>query len=1467
LEIGPKPTLLGMAEPILDGMTTRRRSSKSGRQDDDATALVEVQMSGFTVSHPVIPSSGGSPRGAVLLPSLREGQSDWQQMVSSLGALYGQGVAIDWATFDRQEQRRKLVLPTYPFQRQRYWLDAPKPQDRAAVRPLIDKVIQSPALQATIFEREFSTAALPFLADHRVYDKVVSPGACQLGLALSAAALHLGREHEVGLIDVILPQALVLSADGARTVQAIFTPTTGNERAAQYTFNVISFAATTALATEPIKADTHATGRVSAEQPPATVVDSANELATWQQRCDRPGNVAAFYTKLDDAQIALGPSFRWIRSLWQGQDQAAAHQGVETLAQLQRPDTLGDTTGYLLHPGLLDACFQVAGATRAADPQQETLLPFALAALHLHQPATGDSWWCHATPVGPYKWDLQLLDSTGGLVATLTGFEVRPATAEAIQGRDAWHDWLYQVTWQPRPYWGLPPAYLPTPSTVAPTLAAALPTLWAQQQGKQHQTLLAALEALSLEYVLAAFAQASFTFQPGTTWRTEQLARQLSVVPSYHRLFERLLAMLVEAEILRPERDSSRTSLNDSWRVLKMPTAIDPTARRQALQVQYGNSPELTLLARCGESLREVLRGVQEPLALLFPGGDTTVTTQLYTESPYAQVMNGLVQQVVRQAVAQLPAERGIRLLEIGAGTGGTTAGVLPLLPAAQTEYLFTDIGPAFLSKAQARFAGYGFVRYQPLDIEQPPTGQGFRRGQADLILAANVLHATRNLRDTLSHVHQLLQPGGQLVLVEGTKRSRWVDLTFGLTDGWWRFADSRQEHPLLTASQWQTLLADNGFYAIEVIEQEGQAVIVAQAAVRQAHRPLAEPAEPVEAWVLFADHQGVAAALADQLQQRGEDAVLVYADQAYHQSDAHVIHMRPDSEADYQRLLSTFPQLRGIVHLWSLDTPEAEVGTELVAVAQPRSGAVLHLVQALLQANCTLDALWLVTRNAQSVNDSDSLAGIAQSGLWGMGKVIALEHPELHCMCVDLDAALSPTQQAASLCAELVAPALETQIALRSAARYVARLAHFTPLSANRHLSPQATYLITGGLSGLGLATAEWLASQGATQLLLMGRSQPTSAAEAQLTELRNQGISVTVAQADVTNRVQVQATLDSIDPAYPLRGIIHAAGVLDDGALMQQSWARFAKVLAPKIQGAWHLHELSKALPLDFFVLFSSSASLLGKRGQANHAAANAMLDALAHFRRAQGLPALTINWGGWSEIGSAAELIRTQQTELASQGVGVIAPQQGIAALASLIAQPVAQVAVMPMQWSRYLATSAVPSAFLADFVDQVATASAPTPPTATPKTGSNIRERLSGAPAVERSTLLRTHIQQVVAQILGLPNLPAVQVGFQEMGLDSLMSIELKNRLERALQLSLPSTLAFEFPTVAELSTYILQNCLQFPSDSPPADATSSDSPPEVRKATASTPAEASDVSLLSSEDLLSFIAQEFEQAFQ
>ncbi len=742
--------------------------------------------------------------------------------------------------------------------------------------------------------------------------------------------------------------------------------------------------------------------------------------------------------------------------------------------------------------------------------------------------------------------------------------------------------------------------------------------------------------------------------------------------------------------------------------------AQHPTARYTAFDIAAVVAQQPALLPTFAAQLPTL-----QPLpSTTFPIDQATAALRLMQQAQHI----GKVVLTMPQSGATQP----LRILEIGAGTGGTTAGILPHLRGCNVEYHFTDLSPHFLNRAQEQFAAYPFVRYSTLDIEQSPAKQGFA-ADYDIIIAANVLHATKNLRQALTHARSLLRRDGLLVLLEGTAPQRWVDLTFGLTDGWWRFDDDvRSDYPLIDEGAWRDLLAETGFGDVATTAPYPalkQALIVAQT--------VGQP----ERWAIVGEHP----AFVDELRRRGEFVV---------------------ASADFSN-------------------------TDRVVAIETTPKTTLKLVQALAQ-----------TVNPPQLTLLTNFDNPDQATVWGMGKTIALEHPELNCLCLDVD-------DVAAAIATIQRESAETAIRLREGNCAVARLARYQPQPANQlTIRPDHGYLITGGTGGLGLAVADWLAGQGARFVTLIARNAPSPTAQKQIDALETQGVQVTVAQADVAERDQLARVLNRLDK--PLAGVIHAAGTLADGLLVQQTAGQFERVFRPKIQGAKYLHTLTQHQPLDFFVLFSSAASLLGSAGQANHAAANAYLDALAHQRRANGLPALSINWGAWSEIGSAAD----RQAQVAALGMGGIAPQDGIAVFEHLLTtQAPAQVGVVPIDWSRFDRRAP----FFADFGDRELSSSfgsAETQP-ATPDQ-SNIRVQLDALLPGQRYEQIEQVVSQLVGQVLAMSAAEvSTTTGFFNLGMDSLTSVELRTLVQKRFAVSVPSTLAFDYPTVTAIADYLLE----------------------------------------------------------
>ena len=369
-----------------------------------------------------------------------------------------------------------------------------------------------------------------------------------------------------------------------------------------------------------------------------------------------------------------------------------------------------------------------------------------------------------------------------------------------------------------------------------------------------------------------------------------------------------------------------------------------------------------------------------------------------------------------------------------------------------------------------------------------------------------------------------------------------------------------------------------------------------------------------------------------------------------------------------------------------------------------------------------------------------------------------------------------------------------------RHIGKVVVRSASARAASAAR-IRGDATYLVTGGLGALGLEVARWLHEEGARHLVLMARGEPSTGAREAIRALEAHGTTIRVARGDVAREADVRRILDEAAGSLPpLRGIVHAAGVLDDGVLAQQSWSRFERVMAPKVIGAWTLHRLTEELPLDLFVLFSSASALLGAPGQGSYVAANCFLDALAHHRRAQGRPALSIDWGPWAGSGMAA----TRDVQRAARGVRWIVPDHGRALLASVVREDLAQVAVLSVDWAALAAATpgAAARPLLADLVRGGGRGFGETPARAA--AGSSRSGLLAAAPE-ERERLmgeiLRGHfaavLQTSVAEL-------EMDDSLSRLGTDSLMAVELKNRIEADTGVSIPVTDLLEAPRLGELA---------------------------------------------------------------
>ena len=565
--------------------------------------------------------------------------------------------------------------------------------------------------------------------------------------------------------------------------------------------------------------------------------------------------------------------------------------------------------------------------------------------------------------------------------------------------------------------------------------------------------------------------------------------------------------------------------------------------------------------------------------------------------------------------------------------------------------------------------------------------------------------------------------------------------------------------------------------------------------------------------WLILTDRLGVGQLLAQRLERAGHSCLMVRANGDHVvQTDTSTRDIDPLSAVAFSDLIQSLgpnPKLAGIINLWPLSS-SAEGSADTVH-AQIASGAtVLHLIQACVKHNVTIgQRLCIVTERAQALVGDTLPIHIAQSTLWGIGMTAALEHPELKVTCVDLQSA-HPELAAKHLWHSIHLKQDEWRLAYRDERVFAARMNRVSEATTREQqplvLSDQITYVVTGATGGLGLATAAWLVEHGARRLMLLSRQPLSTAAQQAINALSQRGANVSHLCVDIADRNSLESALRSTqaDGSRKL-GIIHCAGVLDDHLLIDLKWSNFDNAYSAKVEGTLNLDALTRHLDVECFVMFSSAASLLGNRGQANYAAANSFLDAVAQQRKLAGLPALSINWGPWASVGMAQSNAKISR-QLSAQGFSALSTQLALQALGRCLLGTRTQVAVIDCQWDQYLQGAEQ----LKSFLSRVATRPISAQEQQRQDTQPAIVEQLAQAAAPERLSLLTALVNAQIRKILGLAETAAVpeNQALTDQGFDSLMAVQLTNAVGRLLGQRLPVSLVFNYPSPKALSLYLL-----------------------------------------------------------
>ncbi|CAD0330451.1 type I polyketide synthase [Xanthomonas hortorum] len=956
------------------------------------------------------------------------------------------------------------------------------------------------------------------------------------------------------------------------------------------------------------------------------------------------------------------------------------------------------------------------------------------------------------------------------------------------------------------------------------------------------------------------------------------------LLPRHRQLLTRLLDACVEDGYYR--RDNHRYSAA---------AALPQEPRAALIETLRACCEGLDVIAdtvaRAGEQLYAMMSGQVEPVAVIFPEGASAGVEVLYQDFSFGRYFNqiaaGTLAGLMQERQAQRRQHQPYRILEVGGGTGGTTAWLLPeLADQPALHYDFTDISALFTRRAERKFAQYGFVAYRELDLQQDAQAQGFEAAGYDLIVAANVIHATQHVGRTLANLYPLLKPGGRLLLREITRPMRLFDFVFGPLVAPLHDAAARGGELFLSTARWKQHCLAAGFERVDWLPEDGTPTAAISEHILLATAP-GQATDLVLPWqtgagdgilghaltddgCYLADwsdcagqdarwQERVHAACAELARRHGSGQALVPAGTPAVPTRLALVRLRwqaapfaapqvgieaCDAQDGWRFTLAACAAAPGLpaplpapaTHYawqWSAAadaaaTPQPfalrDATAETVAALHaagvrlaPQAPQALLLLDSgdedplsvvtpLLAALSGDQPLLVVTRCAWKIG-ADARVDPVQHAAWGLLRVAAAEHPTRALAVVDLDAQTGWDDLLPALAA---VAAGQRWIAVRGKRVLLPQLVaqpHAAPALPPAGLADARWHVVTGAFGGLGRLSVQWLARHGARRIALLAPRAPTDWADFQLMLSERDGCRLHWLPCDVGDPEQLTQALETLQADGGIAGVIHSAGLLHDAPLASLDRTLMAPVLAVKAQAARRLHAWLQAHHGRYLLLYSSAAAALGAAGQGAHALASAYLDGLALAQDPNTLPkVISIGWGAWGDTGRAVD--PALQNQLATSGMGLLASTEGLWHLDQAV-----------MRAAPYRLAMRV----LSERLDpQRRALLAPVVGTAPPvRSASNAKAARAGNATPDQATLspAPTDLHDAAAVSAWLSERIAAQLRLDDpsrlspgrdllqLGLDSLLFLELSSDIQRQLGVRLDAEHAYRDLSVTGLTTLI------------------------------------------------------------
>jgi acyl transferase domain-containing protein/aryl carrier-like protein len=1407
--------------PLYSTVTGRREGLAGGRELDAeywwrnvrnpvlfAEAMEAIIKDGHNVfvelsPHPVLAGAVSegllmSGRKGTILPSLRRQEAEREQMLGSLGALYTLGCPVALESL-YPEGGRFVGLPSYPWQRERYWQESEVAEQIRLgwrVHPLLGRRLAS---AHPSWELDLDAHLLPYLDDHRIQGAVVYPGAAYVEMALAAAREVFG-EGPCALEEVEFQRALFLPDGEMTRLQMIFDPGAAS-------FNIYS---RTKDPKQPGMQQwrRHATGKLAQESAAAQPV-APPSLDQIRSRCARDISDLC-YPALWTFGLEYGSSFQGIEQLWRGDSEA--------LALIRAPESVTeDLQGYQFHPTLIDSCFQsLLGFLLAegADIKRKAplYLPVWIERLRVYG-RHGSKMWSYARLIertnDGLEGDVWLLDEDGNVLIEIQGFRLQALEAARPTASEALTDWLYEFEWRPdQPEERIGELISSTPETPGNWM------IFADSGGVGRK----------LAGLLAARGQKPILITAAKSYRRISENR-FQICPErvgdIHKLFE-----AVCADPPGEAGGANRAGAADCRGVIHLwsldaapPEALTRASLEAAQNLECGaalrivqelakrqwtNSPRLWLVTRGAQSVSAGIEPVSVAQSPLWGLGRVIVNEhpnlrcrmvdlcppgRMESSQEIQLLFDELWMDDHEEEVAFRDGMRHVHRMNKMTAKASEADSQKRFKAAEDQPFRLEISEPRLLDALTLRETRREALGPGEVEIKVHAAGLNFM----DVMKAVGIYPA-----EDFSETTWLGGECAGTVVAVGEGPGPVDEFRIG------------DEVVAVAGGCFSSFVRANANLTVRkpahLSFEEAAAIPLAFLTVYYALHHLARLREG-ERILIHAAAGGVGLAAVQYAQRIGAE---VFA----------------TAGSPEKREL-----LRSLGVRWVMDSRSLDFADEVMEItggagvdvvlnslsgeAIPKSISVLGAYGRFLEIG-KRDIYQNSKLGLRPFRNNLSYFAIDVSRLcFRTPEVAGKFFREL--MLYFEDGTLRPVPHRAFPISDAVnafrhmAQAKHTGkivLSLRDQEVWVAPAIH----KEGRQVLPlrsDGTYLITGGLGGFGLAIAQWMVERGARRLVLMGRSGASSReAETALEAMEQAGAEVVVAPADVSDEGQLADVLDNIDRfSPPLRGVVHAAMVLDDGFLFQLDEERFKKVMAPKAVGAWNLHTQTLNCPLDFFVLFSSVTSLIGNPGQANYCAANAFLDALAHYRRARNLPALTINWGAIGEVGYLARHGAVSE-HLERQGLAPLSIADATAMLEHLLRRDSAQAGVISIDWQKW--GSFMPEAAASPRFSHLIRANQDQQAMNDHgEGGGTLLDLILAVKPEERQQALAARLCEQVARVLGASTSELdIEQPLTSFGLDSIMAVEMSHWIGNELKMDLPTMALIRTPNLSHLAAQIL-----------------------------------------------------------